>query len=85
MITWKHVGRGRVALGIALLLLHVGGHAECPTPQPDGTGGVSYMPYEDHGIVCNLLVHTWVSTIWLCVGWAVVLVGLGLSYFVERW
>jgi hypothetical protein len=81
MILLKRIGLGCLALGIALLLVLGVGLAGCPTPQPDGTGAVSYTPYEDRGMVCDLLSHTWISTIWTAVICVALFAGIVLIIF----
>jgi hypothetical protein len=81
MKSQKQIGWGCLALGIALMLALSVGLVVCPMPSPGGTGAAGYMPYEDHGIVCNLLVHAWISALWAAVICATMAVGLVLVIF----
>ena len=81
MRSQKLVGWGFLALGVALMLALLVGLTACPMPSPDGIGAASYMQDEDHGLVCNLLGHSWISAVWAAIMCATMAVGLMLIIF----
>ena len=82
MILLKRIGLGCLAFGHRVAAGPGCGTGRVPnTPQPDGTGAVSYTPYEDRGMVCDLLSHTWISTIWTAVICVALFAGIVLIIF----